>query len=200
LAVIIELGLFALALKGLWDLINNWGNMTGDQKQEAVAEIIGGLLVGGLGPKKSPRAGSVGPKGGSGPPPVAVTPEGIPMPVPERGPTAPSGPAAEGPMEMSGGGGGNRRPEVQRGPGGGQKHESHGTASDDSGPGQRRKAEKQEKARETQLSEAQAEQQARAELEAIRQKLGDNNFKTWLGKQTEEAWIRNRQLELLGRR
>jgi hypothetical protein len=102
-------------------------------------------------------------------------------------------------MEMAGPDkpGGNRRPEIARGPGGAKKHESHGPASDDSGAGQRRKAGKQEKLREARLSEQQAEQQARAELEKLKREKGDNVMKMILGNRTEEQWVRQRQRQIL---
>jgi hypothetical protein len=111
----------ALFLKGIMDLVHNWGNMSSHEKQEAVAELVGGALVGLFGPKGLSEPGSTGPKGGVGPPEVAVTPEGVRVPVPERGPTAPSGPAAKRPMEMGGGeqrggGGGEQPPPPQQQP------------------------------------------------------------------------------------
>jgi hypothetical protein len=183
-----------VSLKGLMDLGDNWGNMSSHQKQEAVAEIVGGAVVGRYAPEPgslAPKGGwSLAPKGGPGPPPVLETPEGFRMPVPEAEPTGPA--AAERPMEM-----GNERDDFARGPGGARKHESHGTASDKSGAGQRRKAGKQEKFRQSRVNEQQAEQQAREDLEKLKREKGDNVMRMILGNQTEEQWIRQRQLDIL---
>jgi hypothetical protein len=75
--------LLGLAIKGFIDLIRNSGNMSSQERQEAWAEFAGGLIVGFAGPKPGP----LGPKGGFKSP-VAVTPEGVPMPVPEAVPVA----------------------------------------------------------------------------------------------------------------
>jgi hypothetical protein len=188
LAAIVGLALFGLMVKGLMDLVDNWDNMTSEQKQEAVAEIVGGLVVAGVGPKP----GSLAPKA----PRVGVTPEGVPMPVPD------SGPPADSPMEMGGGDkpGGGGDDDIPRGPGGGRKHDSHGPASDDSGAGQRRQAAKQDKLRQNNLSEQQAEEQATAELEQLKQQKSPSVMKMILDGKTEAEWIRQRQLEILGRR
>ena len=120
--------MFALMLKGLWELHKDWGSMTSKQKQEAIATIIGGLLGGLGGAKFGPKPGSFGGKLFPKAPPVGVTPEGVPMPIPDEGPTG------DAPMEASGGErvGGSRRPDIDRGPGGAKKHSSHGSGSDDS--------------------------------------------------------------------
>jgi hypothetical protein len=97
----------AVMVKGIMGLIENWGNMTGHEKQEAVAEIVGGILVGGAGAKWGPKPGSFWPKGGFSAPPVGVTPEGVPMPVPEAGPGGSSDPMQMSGPEDPGGGGGD---------------------------------------------------------------------------------------------
>jgi hypothetical protein len=195
LAAIAGLALFGLMVKGVMDLIQNWDNMSSEQKQEALAEIAGGLVMGGIGAKVGPKPGSLAPKA----PRVGVTPDGVPMPVPD------SGPAADSPMEMGGGenSGGGGDDDFARGPGGARKHDSHGSASDKSGAGQRRKAGKQDKMRKTQLSEQQALQQATAELEKLKQAKSPSEMDMILDKKhggTEEQWIRQRQLQILGRR
>jgi hypothetical protein len=98
--------LFLLFVKGIMDLANNWGNMTWAQRQEAVGELAGGVAVGAGGAKLMPKPGALWPKGGFGAPEVGVTPDGVPMPVPDADPGVSSDPMKmTGPDEPGGGGG-----------------------------------------------------------------------------------------------
>jgi hypothetical protein len=115
LAAAVLTALVLVSMKALMDLGDNWGNMSSHEKQETVAEIVGGAAVGRFAPEPGSLApkgwGSFTPKGRFGPSPVLETPEGFRMPVPEAEPTGPT--SAGRPMEMGGpdeaaGGGGDQ--------------------------------------------------------------------------------------------
>jgi hypothetical protein len=117
LAVAVTVGLVALGAYGIYQLWNNWGSMTNDQKLETVGGIIGGLLAGRFGgPKILPKtidvpaqeigwASLVTPGGQSVAIPVLTTPPiGVPVAVPIAGVV---GTGASAMMAASGGGGGD---------------------------------------------------------------------------------------------
>ena len=87
--------------------------------------------------------------------------------------------------------------EGPRGPGGARAHGTHGSHSDDSGPGTRRGEGKKVTFKQRGKDVQEALDQATSQVDGIRTKLGESNFKIWLGKQTVEQKIRAIQKDIL---